>query len=142
MPRSALRRVAIWFFRGFTVSAFWLQLVAALTTWLTEKFGKDFSDWFAKIFSSEAEKMPEPNIAVGAAPDEVKDLIRGLVVELVEKALASRPIMKRLVLAVVKNLPDTLLDTLWDSLFAPKTMAASPTFSASDLAAAKAEAGI
>lgn len=139
---------------------FWQTIITALTNWLTGTFGQEFADFFKKIFGEAAKDKPDPIIKVGAAPDEIKDVIRKMIVELVESALANRPFIRGIVLAIVRNLPDTFIDQLWDSIFAAKIAAgelpASATFakpapmkaeppkllSSVELAAAKQEAGI
>ncbi len=135
------------------MTAFWTALVSALTNYLAAHFGQPFADWFSKIFGKAAEDKPDPEVIrvgfaaaagpVGDAPPEVITAIKALLVDFVTTSLASKPIIRGIVLAIVKNLPDSFVNKLWDSIFAAqaKMMAAAPIPDA-DLAACKAEAGI
>lgn len=148
---------------------FWTQIVAALTAYVAAHFGQwgaIFADLFAKWFGGAAQNEPDPDIIrvgskVGAAPPDVIAALKGVITDLVTKALANRPVISRIVLAIVANIPDSFFNGLWDSIFMAKIAAGEMTakkvglagfdathaaaiapLSASDLAACKAEAGI
>ena len=141
------------------MSTFWSQLLNLLLSYLTQAFGSQFGDFFKKIFGDAAQGMPEPDIKVGDAPDEVKNKIKKLLTDLVNKALDGKPILRRVCLGLIGSLPDAFLDGVWDMIFkdeiatgklgsaASLNLSAGPLkamapVSGDELKACKAEAGI
>lgn len=137
---------------------FWQTAIPFMIDAFVAVFGEGSRKWFEQIFGkSSFKEMTEPIINVSAAPDEIKDVVRNLLASLVEKALAGKPLMLRIALAVVKNLPDAFMDKLWDSVFKAQisagllkasvnlprnVMASTPAYSEGDVLAAKAEVGL
>ena len=101
---------------------FWALIVKLLTDL--------FAKWLNPIDPTLAPRMGAALIAAtanlpapaefGAAPEELKQMIRKLITNLVNTSFSSRPIIRGLLLAVANNLPDSLIDKLWDSLFQDK----------------------
>lgn len=109
---------------------FWKQLIDALIAWLTTVFGDWFKAAYEAIFKRFVDVLPEPIIRVGSAPDEIKKIIREQISALVSLALANRPIIRNVVLAIVRNIPDSFIDNLWDQIFASQIGAGEvPDFS-------------
>lgn len=136
------------------------MIKAALINLLVSTFGESFRPFFEKYLGEAANAEPDIVVGVGAAPDDVKNLIRSAITDLVSRAFSNRPLIKGFALTIVKNLPDSWIDNLWDSIFAAKIKAgelpAASTFaksgtvtvpaplqlSADDFHAVKMEAGL
>lgn len=137
---------------------FWQTAIPFLVSALVAVFGEGSRKFFEQLFGKDSfREMPEPIINVSAAPDEIKDVVRTLLTSVVEKALAGKPLMLKIALAVVKNLPDSIMDQLWDSVFKAQisagllkpaaqlprnVMASAPSFGVAEIAAAKNEVGL
>lgn len=135
----------------------WKLLLAELVNAFVGIFGEAFRKWFEDMFKNPPQ---EELILVGDAPDELKDDLKKKLHSLVEKYLSGQPVIKRFALMFVNNLPMAFVDKIYDSIFAtqihngvraPANMVAGRvtvaavapiTLSESELAFAKAEAGI
>lgn len=153
---------------------FWALITSAIVNLIGNGSFSQFKGFFQSLFDAVIKDKPDPSLIVvgnrrvgtvagnppGAAPDEIKELLRNLITDLVTQAFNGRPILSKIILAFVKNVPDAWLDGLWDKIFAAKiavgelplaatfvaltkVMAPNPlTCSADDLRECMAEAGM
>jgi hypothetical protein len=120
------------------VTNFWRILTEAIIDLITSgSFSHQFKDRFRKLFDAVIKDKQDPPLIVvgnrrvgtvkgetpGAAPDEVKDMLRQLIIDLVSQVFSGRPMLLKIILAFVKVIPDSFIDGLWDRLFAPKIAA-------------------
>lgn len=98
---------------------FWSVLIALITDYLTKwlnPISPSLVPRFSELLNAAAKDMPAPT-SFGAAPDELKVLVRKLITDLVNKHFANRPLVAKILVALADNLPDSLIDKLWDSIF-------------------------
>lgn len=99
------------------MTQFWSVLIAALVEFISSKFPVPFADFFKKLFFEQAKNEPDPEfLVVGVAPDDLKSKLREAINAFVSKSLASRPVIHGLAKRLIAMLPDTWLDTIWDSM--------------------------
>lgn len=102
---------------------FWRLVVDLLMQYLRRWLGpidpnNSLVPRFGKALEDAAAGLPNPDMTgVGAAPDDLKDFVRKLVTDFINQKFATRTMIRNILLALVDNLPDALIDQLWDSLF-------------------------
>lgn len=130
------------------MSSFWIQFITALLQPIATKFPflSPIIDWLTKQFLAAADGIAVPDvIRVGAlngeAPPSLVALFKSLATSLVNSALARRPVLLRIALEVINDLPDAFFNDLWDNMFGVKKKMAGSYMqvSAADLAACEKE---
>lgn len=98
---------------------FWSVLVALIMDYITKwlnPISPSLVPRFSELLHSAVKDMPVPT-DYGAAPDELKVMVKKLITDLVNKHFANRPIIAKILVSLADNLPDSLIDKLWDSIF-------------------------
>jgi hypothetical protein len=100
---------------------FWSLLIKLIMEYLSKwlnPIDPELTPRFGAALEAAAAKMPAPKVEdFGEAPDDLKVLVRKLLTDLIEKNFTSRPIIRSILTTFVRNLPDALIDSLWDSIF-------------------------
>lgn len=100
---------------------FWSVLVALIVDYITKwlnPISPSLVPRFSELLNLAVKDMPPPSsMSFGAAPDELKVMVKKLITDLVNKHFSNRPIIAKILVSLADNLPDSLIDKLWDSIF-------------------------